>query len=97
MSKKHHQRTRAEILAKRAAPIKEVHVQRKEFLPNGQTLYFPVAKKVRKSKYVPHIGAKERERAKLRCYMLYSHGSSPGEMRSAPCMMQTSKSDQLPF
>ena len=42
-----------------------------------------------RSKYVPHMGTKERERAK-RCYMERTHGIY-GPLRSAPVMLQMSK------
>jgi hypothetical protein len=74
MSQKHNQRTRAEILAKRAQPIQEVRVIRTIPSLKGP-LYVPQpthSEKLRTafdaSKYMPHIGAKEQERAK-RCYM----------------------------
>lgn len=97
MSQKHHQRTRAEILAKRAKPIEEVRVQRKVVHPiTGVTTYVPQpthSERLRTefdaSKYMPHIGAKEQERAK-RCYMDAYHGNV-GEPRSAPVLCQKSK------
>jgi hypothetical protein len=52
MSKKHNQRTRAEILAKREQPIRD-------FLGNVAQ----VTRSASRSKYMPHIGAKEQERA----------------------------------
>lgn len=66
MSKKHEQRTRAEILAKRATAIIEVPVQKKTLLPNGQTMYVTQpthSEKLRAAfdatKYMPHFGAKQ--------------------------------------
>jgi hypothetical protein len=78
MSKKHRQRTRAEILAKREQPI---HGFGGRLAP----VTFPVSR----SKYTPHIGAKEQERAK-RCYMDWTHGND-GALRSAPIVGQMSK------
>jgi 2-keto-3-deoxy-L-rhamnonate aldolase RhmA len=67
MSKKHEQRTRAEILAKRAQPIVEIAVQKKVMAPNGQTLFVPQSTSSEQlrtafdaSKYMPHFGAKQR-------------------------------------
>ncbi|MDP9652057.1 hypothetical protein [Paraburkholderia caledonica] len=67
MSRKHNQRTRAEILAKRNTPITEIPVQKKVLAPNGQTLYVPQtthSERLRASfdasKYMPHFGAKQR-------------------------------------
>lgn len=66
MSRKHNQRTRAEILAKRNTPIAEMSVQKKVLAPNGQTLYVPQptsSERLRAafdaSKYMPHFGAKQ--------------------------------------
>ena len=59
MSKKHEKRTRAEILAKRAQPIPTIQVMKKIMAPNGQTVLVPYVAKVRKSKYMPHFGAKQ--------------------------------------
>lgn len=42
-----------------------------------------------RGKYMPHIGAKEQERAK-RCYMVQTFGH--GRLRSAPTMCQSAKS-----
>lgn len=84
MSKKHHQRTRAEILAKRAQPISKWA---------GWTRGVPVVIRTQpveyRSKYTPHIGAKERERAK-RCYMSPTFNCD-GHIRAAPVMHQISK------
>jgi hypothetical protein len=54
MSKKHHQRTRAEILAKRAQPIVETN--------RNTTTGFLVhtTRKPERSIYMPHFGAKQR-------------------------------------
>lgn len=41
------------------------------------------------SKYMPHIGKKEQERAK-RCYMDFNHGI-PGRERSAPTLCQEAR------
>lgn len=43
-----------------------------------------------RSKYMPHIGAKEQERAK-RCAMTRVHGNFPFAERSAPTMIQFAK------
>lgn len=43
-----------------------------------------------RSKYMPHIGAKEQERAK-RCYMEATHGEWSGLKRSASTMCQVGK------
>lgn len=59
MSKKHNQRTRAEILAKREAPIVEVPVMKKILGPTGLPVFSLLIKKVRASKYTPHFGAKQ--------------------------------------
>lgn len=95
MSRKHDQRTRAQILAKRAQQIAEIRVQKKTLLPNGQTMYVPQTTSSERlktafdaSKYMPHSGVKERERAK-RCYMVSAFVGGPE--RSAPVMMQMSK------
>lgn len=50
----------------------------------------PSASRVKfgRSKYMPHIGAKEQERAK-RCYMVQTFGR--GILRSAPTMCQSAK------
>lgn len=56
MSKKHEQRTRAQILAKRARPIPTVQVM----IRNTLLVFVPFVKKVRKpSKYTPHFGVKQ--------------------------------------
>jgi hypothetical protein len=96
MSKKHNQRTRAEILAKRAQRIQEVRVQKKTILPNGQTVYVPQPTNSERlkatfdaSKYMPHIGAKEQARAK-RCYMSPTFNYE-GHVRAAPVMHQLAK------
>jgi hypothetical protein len=49
----------------------------------------PHEPKASRSKYTPHIGAKEQERAK-RCYMDWTHGND-GALRSAPIVGQMSK------
>jgi hypothetical protein len=50
-----------------------------------------------RSKYMPHIGAKEQERAK-RCYMTRVHGDYPFAERSTPTMCQANRSfDKFPF
>jgi hypothetical protein len=46
-------------------------------------------RRIGRSKYMPHQGEKERERA-ARCYMQRGHGYY-GPLRSAPCMMQMSE------
>lgn len=62
MSQKHHKRTRAQILAKRARPIVEILVHRKVVDPRtGVVTYAPQPFKrvVGRSKYMPHFGAKQ--------------------------------------
>lgn len=66
MSRKHSQRTRAEILAKREQPIAEVRVIRTIPTPKGP-MYVPQqtsSEKLRAafdaSKYMPHFGAKQK-------------------------------------
>jgi hypothetical protein len=65
MSQKHHQRTRAEILAKRAKPIEEIRVQQKVVTPKGPVwIQQPThSERLRAafdaSKYMPHFGAKQ--------------------------------------
>jgi hypothetical protein len=83
MGLKHHKRTRAEILAKRfeldvAVGRGRIRLQRIKS----------------RSKYTPHIGAKEQERA-TRCRMDYLHGSPRvhnDNERSAPIICQLSRS-----
>jgi hypothetical protein len=94
MSRKHNHRTRAEILAKREQPIAEVRVQRQVPTPQGP-IWVPQPTHIERlraafdaSKYTPHIGAKEQERAK-RCYMVSAFIGGPE--RSAPVMHQFSK------
>jgi hypothetical protein len=65
MSKKHHQRTRAEILAKREQPILEERVIRIIPSPKGP-IHVPQSTHSEKlraafdaSKYMPHFGAKQ--------------------------------------
>jgi hypothetical protein len=49
------------------------------------------------SKYMPHAGKKEQERAK-RCYMSLYHAGGAGELRSAPTLCQVSKRyAEIPF
>jgi hypothetical protein len=43
-----------------------------------------------RSKYMPHIGKKEQERAK-RCYMSKYHSGGCGYLRSAPTLCQDSR------
>lgn len=71
MSRKHNQRTRAEILAKRNQPVEEIPVRKKIIAPNGQWLYVPQpthSERLRTafdaSMSRPRTGAKEQERAK---------------------------------
>jgi hypothetical protein len=78
VSKKHNQRTRAVILAGRKNLALNVEFKRIQVQPVEY-----------RSKYTPHIGAKEQERAK-RCYMDWTHGND-GALRSAPIMGQMSK------
>jgi hypothetical protein len=83
MSKKHHQRTRPEILAKRAQPIVETN-------RNSTTgLLVHTTRKPERSIYMPHIGAKEQERAK-RCYMSPTFNCED-HLRSAPVMHQLAR------
>jgi hypothetical protein len=103
MSQKHNQRSRAEILAKRAQPIQEVHVIRTIPSPKGP-LYVPQPTSSERlktafdaSKYMPHIGKKEQERAK-RCYMSHYLNESvaqfhprDGHMRASPTLCQIGK------
>lgn len=65
MSAKHHRRTRAEILTKRAKPIQEVRVMRQVPSPRGP-IFVPQpthSEKLRAafdaSKYMPHFGKKQ--------------------------------------
>jgi hypothetical protein len=66
MGKKHEQRTRAEILAKRQQPIQEVRVLREIRTPKGPILVPQSTSSERlraefdASKYMPHFGAKQR-------------------------------------
>lgn len=78
MGKKHNQRTRAEILAKRKNLTLDVEFRRIRVQPVES-----------RSKYTPHIGAKEQERAK-RCYMSPTFNCE-GHLRAAPVMHQLSK------
>lgn len=95
MSQKHNQRTRAEILAKRAQPIQEVRVIRTIPSPKGPIVVPQPTSSERlriqfgASKYMPHIGAKEQERAK-RCYMSPTFNCG-GHLRAAPVMHQIAK------
>lgn len=43
-----------------------------------------------RSRYTPHIGAKEQERAK-RCYMSIYHGGWDGALRSSPTLCQSAR------
>lgn len=65
MSKKHNQRSLAEILTKRAKPIQEVRVMRQVLSPRGP-IFVPQPthrEKLRAafdaSKYMPHFGKKQ--------------------------------------
>jgi len=63
--------------------------------PTGRQRRNGVRTKLGRSKYMPHIGAKEQERAK-RCWMSEFHESGEGLMRyrsyrSAPTMCQSAK------
>jgi hypothetical protein len=66
MSKKHEQRTRAEILAKRNQPIQEVRVIRTIQSPKGpidvpqSTSSEKLRAAFNASKYMPHFGNKQR-------------------------------------
>ncbi|CAH2910703.1 MAG: hypothetical protein CPSOU_1836 [uncultured Paraburkholderia sp.] len=76
MSRKHNQRTRAEILAKRNVPITTWAGWTRRVPAVITTSYTADARRAARSKYMPHIGAKEQERAK-RCYMsAYLNGRS---------------------
>ncbi|WP_155639557.1 hypothetical protein [Burkholderia multivorans] len=68
MSQKHNQRTRAEILAKREQPIKEVRVQRTRppFTPQ-LTSSERLRAAFDASKYMPHFGAKQAKKLADRC------------------------------
>lgn len=62
MSKKHHKRTRAQILAKRAQPIVEILVHRKVVDPRTGVMTYvpqPFKRVAGRSKYTPHFGAKQ--------------------------------------
>jgi hypothetical protein len=91
MSQKHNQRTRAEILAKRAQPIIETN-------RNSTTgLLVHTTRRPERSIYMPHIGKKEQERAK-RCYMSHYLNESvaqfhprDGHMRASPTLCQIGK------
>lgn len=96
MSHKHHQRSREQILAKRARPIQEVRVILTIPSPKGpiQVLQPTSSELLRAqfdaSKYMPHTGAKEQERAK-RCYMSPTFNYN-GELRAQPVMHRLWKS-----
>jgi hypothetical protein len=100
MSKKHNQRTRAEILAKRQIdPATWIEPVRKIVMgvPGPALPSQPNAsvRKASRSKYTPHTGAKEVERAK-RCRMDFLHGPHAvynDNERSAPTLCQLSKVD----
>jgi hypothetical protein len=94
MSKKHNQRTRAEILAKRGQPIQEVRVLKKILHPVPMMVPQSTGNERLRaafdaSKYMPHIGAKEQEREK-RCYMSPTFNCD-GHLRAAPVMHQIGK------
>jgi hypothetical protein len=65
MSKKHEQRSRAEILAKRQQPTQEIRVHREIRTPQGPILVPQSTSSERlraefyASKYMPHFGAKQ--------------------------------------
>jgi hypothetical protein len=64
MSRKHNQRTRAEILAKREQPLTE-WAGWKNFPFTPKSIGFQANADVRRasrSKYTPHFGAKQREK-----------------------------------
>jgi len=94
MSAKHHQRTRAEILGKRQAPISTWKGFAKFGVPAVITIGRNAdVRKASRSKYTPHTGAKEVERAK-RCRMDFLHGPHAvynDNERSAPTLCQLSK------
>lgn len=60
MSKKHNQRTRAEILAKRAKPIDPKSLIRHTRSRHPVSTPHAMVRKASRSKYVPHFGAKQR-------------------------------------
>lgn len=95
MSAKHHQRTRAEILGKRQAPISTWKGFAKFGVPAVITIGRNAdVRKASRSKYTPHTGAKEQARAK-RCRMDFLHGAHSAfsdNERSAPTLSQMSKS-----
>lgn len=59
MSKKHNQRTRAEILAKREQPINPKGLNRDRFGVPVSTPHAMV-RKASRSKYMPHFGKKQK-------------------------------------
>lgn len=80
MSLKHHKRTRAEILAKREAAIPARRANKfvatlKPVPPQGPTS---------RSKYKPHIGAKEELRAQDRAYMEEAFPTARGMRGTQP-------------
>jgi hypothetical protein len=82
MSLKHHKRIRAEKLRNRDKPVMGFDKRPA-----------PLAWVERRSKYTPHIGAKEQTRA-TRCRMDYLHGSPRvhnDNERSAPILCQLSR------
>ena len=67
MSKKHEQRTRSQILAKRAQPIVEIPMRR--VMPgmiSGPIV--PFKRPTSRSKYFPHFGAKQADKLTRRGY-----------------------------
>ncbi|MGF6837017.1 hypothetical protein QF001_000884 [Paraburkholderia youngii] len=109
MSRKHEQRTRAQILAKRATPIQQVRVQRQVPTPQGP-IWVPQptsSERLRtdfnSSKYKPHFGAKEQERAK-RLYMsgwlnesVAQFHPQNGHMRVSPTLCQIGKATHAAY
>lgn len=86
MSQKHHQRSRAQKLARRdMTGIGIVQV------PKGTKFKHDIFGRQRIVHANPHVvGAKELERGK-RCYMSAFHSGGAGEMRSVPTMCQDAK------
>jgi len=93
LSKKYHQRTRSEILAKRNAPINKWAGWTRGVPARITKRWNADVRKASRSKYTPHTGVKEVERAK-RCRMDFLHGPHAvfsENYRSAPTLCQLSK------
>jgi hypothetical protein len=98
MSKKHNQRTRAEILAKREQPLK-----RWAGWTRGAPAIITTQQPSSRSKYTPHIGAKEQARAK-RCYMsaylneqVAQFHPRDGHLRVSPTLCQIGKATHAAY